>query len=114
NFQDFSHPVWCKVHFFSNFLWGWVSSQILKKLTLNPYQFINCFHHMNWDTNCSCLIGNCTGYSLSNPPGGIRTKFTSFCMVKLFYGCHQAHIHFVNKLYEQHSTTNGAFCNAHD
>ena len=33
-----------------------------------PDQFINCFDHVNRNSNCTCLVSDRTSNCLSNPP----------------------------------------------
>ncbi len=51
-------------------------------------EFINCFYHMNRNTNSSCLISYCTSYCLSYPPCCICREFKSFSWIIFIYSFH--------------------------
>ena len=68
---------------------------------------------MNRNTDCPCLICNCSCNSLSDPPRSISTEFKSFMIIKLFYCLNQSQISLLNQVKEQHATTNISFCNTY-
>ena len=47
---------------------------------------------MNRNTDCPCLICDCSCNSLSDPPRSISTEFKSFMIIKLFYCLNQSQI----------------------
>ena len=48
-----------------------LSPQLLEQPALGADEAIDRFHHMNWNANRACLVGDGAADSLPNPPGGI-------------------------------------------
>ena len=86
----------------------------MKQLAVCFLYLIDCFNHMNRNSYCSCLIGNCTCDSLSNPPCSIGRKLKALCIIKLINCFNQTHIAFLNKIKELHSSAHISFGNAYN
>ena len=67
---------------------------------------------MHRNTDCSCLISDCSCDCLANPPCCIRTELISFFIIKLLNSFDQTKVTFLNQIQKQHTTTNITFCNA--
>ena len=63
------------------------------------------------NTNGTSLISNSTGNCLTNPPSSIGRKLKALGIVKLLNSTDKAQIAFLDKVQEQHATTNIALCN---
>ena len=55
---------------------------------------------MDRDADGARLIGDGTGSSLSDPPGGIGAEFVAAAVLKLLHGLHQAGIALLNQVEE--------------
>jgi len=51
---------------------------------------------VNWNPDGSGLIGNRSGYSLPDPPGGISRKLITAAVLEFINCFHQTHIAFLD------------------
>jgi len=63
-----------KFHLFRNFFRGGFTSDFLNQETGRSNQFIDCFNHMDGDSDGSRLISDCASDGLPDPPGRIGAK----------------------------------------
>ncbi len=54
--------------------------------------------HMHRHSNGAALVGDGTGYRLSNPPGSVRAEAITSSVVELFYCLHQAKVTLLNQV----------------
>src|SRR5699024_3812368 len=98
NLEDFPDFFSRQVHFLSNFLRCRFTSEVLQQLTLYPDQFIDCFNHVDRDTDRPGLVGDGSCYRLSDPPCSISGEFESLGEIEFFNGFDQPHITFLDQV----------------
>ena len=75
----------------------------MEELTLHFLYLCDGFHHVNGDSDSSCLIRDGTGYGLSDPPCSICRKLESLCVVKLIHSLDQSEVALLYQVKELHS-----------
>ena len=112
HFDDFSQFVDCDAHSFCKFFFGRFSAKVLSKLACNFLELVDCFDHMNRNSDCSSLISDGSCDCLSNPPCCIGAEFVSSFMVEFFSGSDESQVSFLNEVEEEHASADIFFCDA--
>ena len=107
--HDLPHPVHTDLHLFGDLVGTWLPSQLLQELTGNADELVDGFHHVYWNANSACLIGDGPCDGLPYPPGGIGTEFIALRIIKFFHGLDEAQITFLNEIEELHAASHIAF-----
>ena len=110
--HDLRYTIFIFAKHLRNFLIGRFSSQLLCQGTACTDNLIDCLHHMYRNTDRLCLICNCTGNCLPNPPGRICRKLKSFFVLELVHRLHQADISFLDQIQKWQSPSHIFLCNA--
>src|SRR5713226_6860909 len=100
NLQDFADLRYRNVHPLGDFFRRRLASQFLHQLPRCADQLVDGFDHVHRDTNRTCLIGDCAGNSLANPPRGIGRELIAAAVFELVDRLHQADVTFLNQVEE--------------
>jgi hypothetical protein len=87
-------------------------SSLMQQLTGNFLNLGDRLHHMHRNTNGSCLVSNCTGDCLTNPPCCISRELKALGVVKFLYCFQQTQITLLDQIQELHSSAHIFLCNA--
>ena len=101
--HDLRYTIFIFAKHLRNFLIGRFSSQLLCQSTACTDNLIDCLHHMYRNTDRLCLICNCTGNCLTDPPCRICGKLKSFFVLKLINCFHQTDIPLLNQIQKRQS-----------
>ena len=111
NLDDLTHPLDRNVHAVRNLLRRRFAAKLLQELSGNTNQLVDGLHHVNRNTNRSCLIGNGSCDCLTDPPGCIRRELEALAEVEFLYRLDQAKISLLNQIKEQHAAADVTLCN---
>src|SRR5699024_4067945 len=87
--------------------------EVLKQLTLYPDQFIDCFNHVDRDTDRPGLVCDGSCYRLSDPLCSISGEFESLGAIEFFNGFDPPHITFLDQVEKEHTAADVAFGNTY-
>ena len=113
DFHNLAYSVNRGIHLLGNFFRQRLTTKLLQQLAGNADKLINRFYHMYRNTDCTRLVCNRTGNSLTNPPGSIGTELKALVVVKFIYSLNQAQVALLNQIQKQHATTNITLSNAY-
>ena len=111
NLDNLTHSLDRNVHAVRNLLRRRFAAKLLQELSGNTNQLVDGLHHVNRNTNRSCLIGNGSCDRLTDPPGCIRRELEALAEVEFLYCLDQAKISLLNEVKEQHAAANVTLCN---
>ena len=111
NLDDLTYPLDRNVHAVCDLLRCRFAAKLLQELSGNTNQLVDGLHHVNRNTNRSCLIGNGSCDSLTDPPGCIRRKLEALAEVEFLYCLDQTKVSLLNQVKEQHAAADVTLCN---
>ena len=100
--QHLAHTRNRHVQSIRHLLRGRFAPQLLQKGARHAERLVDCLHHMHRHSNGPAGIRNAPGDCLADPPGCVRTKFKTLCIVELVHRFHQSHVAFLNQIQERH------------
>src|SRR5688572_26767650 len=100
NFQDLAYFIERQIHALGDFFGRRFTSEFLDQMTGGSDQLVDCLDHVDRDTDCPGLIGDCASNCLADPPRRIGAEFVATLVLKLIDGFHQADITFLNQVKE--------------
>src|SRR5690606_25740288 len=104
NLQYFSSFFYWHFHFLSNFFWSWLSTKLLYKIARGSYEFIDCFDHVNRNTDRSCLVSNCASDRLTDPPCCVCREFVTSSIFEFINSFHQTDVTLLDEIQELETT----------
>ena len=112
--KDLANLLFGNVHLCSDLFGARLSSQGLKELTAHTYELVDGLDHVNRNTDGTCLIRDCSGYSLSDPPCCICGELVSLAVIELLNCLDKSEVSFLDQVKEKHSSSHISLGNGYN
>ena len=103
NLDDFADLLGGDAHFGGDFFGGGLAALFLQQPARDAHELVDRLNHVHRDANGARLVGDGTGYGLSNPPGGVGAELVAAPVVELLDGANQPDVAFLDEIEERHA-----------
>src|SRR5215210_8229303 len=98
--QDLTYLLIRDVHGTGYLELRWLSLENLLQAISGLLHPVDCLTDVDWEPDCSALIGDCTGDCLPNPPGRVGRELEATLVVELVSCLHEADVAFLDEVEE--------------
>ena len=104
NLEYLAHLVFRHFHALAQLFGCRFPAHFLQHLAGNAVELVDGFNHVHRNTNGPGLVGDGSGNSLANPPGGVGGELIAPAVLELVHRLHQADVAFLNEIEELQAT----------